>query len=181
MSQWKIRVNGATMEVEVEESIAGHYYVRVDGREHRVVVDEADWGLTITPVGGVFHAYAGIEMGPAVYSRPARATKAAPGAARPTKPALPPQSAPSIPQVSQVAPPPPVILSGKTIPSPMPGRIVRVLVKTGDKVKAGQGICVLESMKMENTIPAPRDGIISALHVKAGDSPNTGSPLADLE
>jgi biotin carboxyl carrier protein len=181
MSSWKFRVNGAYLEVEVEESVAGYYYVKVNGKEHKVVVDEADWGLAITPVGSVFPAYAGMEVGPASYPRPARATKAAPGSSRPTKPALPPQSAAAAARVPQIAPPPPVMLSGKSIPSPMPGRIIRVLVKVGEQVKAGQGICVLESMKMENTIPAPKDGLISALHVKVGDSANTGGPLADIE
>ena len=48
-------------------------------------------------------------------------------------------------------------------------------------VSAGDGVCVLESMKMENTLTAPRDGRVTAVHVKPGGSTNTGSPIADIE
>lgn len=49
--------------------------------------------------------------------------------------------------------------------SPMPGEVVKVLVKVGDKVKSGDGLLVLSSMKMENTIEAAQDGIVEELFV----------------
>lgn len=184
MSKWRLKIDGKVMDVEVEESTAGHYYVKVGGKEHKVIVDEADWGLPITPVEPfpLPGAYPGAV--PAVSARPARPGVKAQRPAkvvRATKPALPPESHAAMPRLPAVESPPPVAISGKSIPSPMPGKVIKILVNVGDEVKAGDGICVLESMKMENTIPSPRDGRIVAFHVKAGDSTNTGSPIADIE
>ncbi|WP_456422533.1 biotin/lipoyl-containing protein, partial [Thermococcus sp.] len=47
--------------------------------------------------------------------------------------------------------------------------------------KTGQGLVVLEAMKMENEIPAPKDGIVKKIHIKEGDTVNTGDPLIELE
>ena len=65
--------------------------------------------------------------------------------------------------------------------APMPGRIVRVNVATGDSVTRGQAIVILESMKMENTIAAPRDGVVSQVHVSADESVQHGQSLVELE
>ncbi len=62
--------------------------------------------------------------------------------------------------------------------SPMPGTIIRFLVKEGDGVKAGDGILILEAMKMENILPAPEDGKIIAIKFKEGDRVNTNDVLA---
>ncbi|MEP6654416.1 MAG: biotin/lipoyl-containing protein, partial [Myxococcales bacterium] len=51
-----------------------------------------------------------------------------------------------------------------TVRAPIPGRLVKLLVKVGDAVKVGQTLLVLEAMKMENELRAPRGGTISALH-----------------
>ncbi|GAI20881.1 unnamed protein product, partial [marine sediment metagenome] len=53
--------------------------------------------------------------------------------------------------------------------APMPGTIIRYLVNEGDEVKAGDGIVVLEAMKMENVLPTPEDGEIKAINFKPGD------------
>ncbi|WP_297504821.1 biotin/lipoyl-containing protein, partial [Thermococcus sp.] len=45
----------------------------------------------------------------------------------------------------------------------------------------GQGLLVLEAMKMENEIPAPKDGIIKKIHVKEGDTVDTGQTLVQIE
>jgi biotin carboxyl carrier protein len=68
-----------------------------------------------------------------------------------------------------------------SITAPMPGKIVRVLVAAGDEVKAGQGIVVVEAMKMQNEMKAPRDGRVTSLNVKVLDSVNAGAVLAILE
>ena len=184
MSTWKIRVNGKPMEVEVEETIAGHYNVKVNGNEHKVQVDEADWGLSISPVGMGSGAQAPAQKPARVVIRsdrlPGRAGDAG-SALRPTRPAKPPETPAAMPMLPPASGPLPVSMGANTIVSPMPGKILKVLVSVGDQVNAGDGICVLESMKMENIIPAPRAGKIKALHVKAGDNPNTGMPLADIE
>ena len=59
----------------------------------------------------------------------------------------------------------------------MPGTILDVKVKAGDVVKAGDCVCVLEAMKMENEIPAPKDGTIAQVVVSKGGSVNAGDTL----
>jgi len=61
---------------------------------------------------------------------------------------------------------------------PMPGTIIRYLVKEGDEVKAGDGVVVLEAMKMENVLAAPEDGKIKVMNFKPGDKVNTNDVLA---
>ena len=63
----------------------------------------------------------------------------------------------------------------------MPGTIVDVKVNTGDKVSAGDGLLVIEAMKMENEIQAPKDGIIVAIHVKKGDSVTPDETLIEIQ
>ncbi|MGH2812888.1 MAG: acetyl-CoA carboxylase biotin carboxylase subunit [Actinomycetota bacterium] len=67
---------------------------------------------------------------------------------------------------------------GETISAPMQGTIVKTLVKEGDPVKAGDGIVVLEAMKMENLIVCHRDGLVKELKVKSGDSVSMAALLA---
>jgi acetyl/propionyl-CoA carboxylase alpha subunit len=64
--------------------------------------------------------------------------------------------------------------------APMPGLIVRVLAQPGDHVAAGQGLVVMEAMKMENELRAASAGIIKAVHVAAGDAVEKGAILVDL-
>ncbi|MFP4082865.1 MAG: biotin/lipoyl-containing protein [Candidatus Aminicenantes bacterium] len=63
----------------------------------------------------------------------------------------------------------------------MPGKIVRVLVKEGDKVKQGQAVLVLEAMKMQNEIKSPQSGTVSQLAPRAGDSVEAGTLLFSVE
>jgi biotin carboxyl carrier protein len=51
----------------------------------------------------------------------------------------------------------------------MPGMVLKILVKEGDTVKKGDGLLVLEAMKMENNIKALGDGVVSKIPIKAGD------------
>ena len=62
--------------------------------------------------------------------------------------------------------------------APMPGKIVRLLVKTGDAVRAGQGLLVVEAMKMQNEIRAPKSGTIDRLGVVEGQTVNAGEVVA---
>lgn len=52
----------------------------------------------------------------------------------------------------------------------MPGKILTVRVRLGDRVTYGQELCVLEAMKMEQIIRSPRDGVIDSVNVVPGDS-----------
>jgi biotin carboxyl carrier protein len=65
--------------------------------------------------------------------------------------------------------------------APMPGRIVRVLVKPGDAVKARQGLVVFEAMKMENELASPRDGRVKEVAVAEGASVEAGRLLIVVE
>src|SRR5712671_6373996 len=65
--------------------------------------------------------------------------------------------------------------------APMPGKIIRVLVQTGEKVEAGQGLLVVEAMKMQNEIRSPKSGTVERLLVKEGQPVNAGEILAWID
>jgi acetyl/propionyl-CoA carboxylase alpha subunit len=67
------------------------------------------------------------------------------------------------------------------IVAPMPGLIVRVNVGIGDKVEAGQGIVVMEAMKMENELRATAGGTVKNVAVSAGTAVEKGALLVELE
>ena len=69
----------------------------------------------------------------------------------------------------------------REVKAPMPGRVIRVLVAEGDEVAAGQGLVVVEAMKMQNEMPAPKAGRVVAVGVKAGDAVVNGQLLAAIE
>ncbi len=62
--------------------------------------------------------------------------------------------------------------------APMPGKIVRVLVKTGEAIEAKQGLMVVEAMKMQNEIRSPKRGAVERLMVIEGQTVNAGEVLA---
>lgn len=64
---------------------------------------------------------------------------------------------------------------------PMPGQVIEVLVKSGDRVYRGQNLMVLESMKMESDVASPVDGIVTAVHVVAGQSVEVDQSLIQFE
>lgn len=63
----------------------------------------------------------------------------------------------------------------------MPGTIVDVKTKVGDKVEAGDGVLVIEAMKMENEIQAPKSGIVVAIHVQKGDAVTPDETLIEIQ
>lgn len=65
--------------------------------------------------------------------------------------------------------------------SGMPGKIVEVLVKDGDEVKADQPLLIMEAMKMENEIRSPREGKIKLVKVQKGQSVEAGATLISFE
>jgi biotin carboxyl carrier protein len=65
--------------------------------------------------------------------------------------------------------------------APMPGKIVRVLVNEGDQVEAGQGLLVVEAMKMQNEIKSPKTGAVRKLVAAPGANVNAGDVLAVVE
>ncbi len=65
--------------------------------------------------------------------------------------------------------------------SPMPGKVVRVLCAAGDEVAEGQGLLVVEAMKMQNEVQAPKAGKVTELKVSEGQTVNAGEVLAIVE
>ena len=66
---------------------------------------------------------------------------------------------------------------GGVLKAPMPGMVVRVLVEEGAHVEAGQGLVVLEAMKMENELKATGPGTVTSVHVTPGTRVEKGAPL----
>jgi biotin carboxyl carrier protein len=64
------------------------------------------------------------------------------------------------------------------IKAPMPGKVVRLLVKVGDAVEAGQGLLVVEAMKMQNEIKTPKTGKLEKVLVTEGQAVNAGETIA---
>ncbi len=64
------------------------------------------------------------------------------------------------------------------VTAPMPGKVIRVLVKAGEAVTAGQGIVVVEAMKMQNEVKSPKAGTIEKLLAAEGQAVNAGDALA---
>lgn len=63
------------------------------------------------------------------------------------------------------------------VAAPMPGKVIRVLVGAGDKVEAGQGLIVVEAMKMQNEIRSPKRGTVERLSARAGQTVTAGEVL----
>lgn len=66
------------------------------------------------------------------------------------------------------------------IVAPMPGLIVRVQVAVGDLVQAGQGVIVMEAMKMENELRAPAAGVVRSIHTEPGSAVEKGTLLVEF-
>ncbi|AIF69987.1 acetyl-CoA carboxylase [Palaeococcus pacificus DY20341] len=147
----KVIVDGVSYEVEIEELGGGKFKVSFEGESYEV--QAKDLGIPMTAM----HAPAEVQVPSA------------------------PVSAPSpVPAAPIEAPKPQVSAGGNAVTAPMPGKILKVLVKEGDSVKTGQGLLILEAMKMENEIPSPVDGVVKTIHVKEGDTVDTGQLLIEL-
>jgi biotin carboxyl carrier protein len=73
-------------------------------------------------------------------------------------------------------------MEGKqVVTAPMPGKVVKVLVKVGDEVKEGQGLVVVEAMKMENELKSPKAGKVTELFAKEGIAVENNAKLVVVE
>ncbi len=71
-------------------------------------------------------------------------------------------------------------LSEGSLSAPMPGTILDVMVKNGQRVREGQTLLVMEAMKMEHRIQAPRAGEVTAVHFQKGDRVDMGANLVEI-
>ena len=85
------------------------------------------------------------------------------------------------PRVSSAGAAQPPIAGGIPVKAPLPGNVLSVKVKTGDKVASGEVLLVLESMKMENPLKAPHEGIVADIRVGQGDFVADGDTLVVLQ
>ena len=151
---FRITVNGRPYAVEVGDLAASPVEVTVDGQVFQVELEKA------TPVSAP-----AVVAGPAVPGpSPAPAV-----AARPVS------------DQAKGPPPAPAAGSGKDITAPMPGVVLAVRVKDGDRIHRGQEVCLLESMKMELNIMASADGVVKKVCVAVGQSVVHGTVLVELE
>ena len=131
------------------------YKVTLNGRTYEV---EVEAGKAI-----LLDEYEAIAPAPV-----AAAPAAAPAAAAPT---AAPAAAPAAPVVTG---------AGEAVNAPMPGNILKVNVTSGQAVKEGDVLVVLEAMKMENEIMAPRAGTVAQVVASKGSSVDTGATLVVL-
>ena len=94
-------------------------------------------------------------------------------------PSPPPHSPPDVDEAAHASSPTGVTESALT--APMPGTVIEVLAKEGDRVIHRQPLLMLEAMKMETPVVSPYDGVVKAVHVKEGDRVAGGALLVELE
>jgi biotin carboxyl carrier protein len=149
-TKYEITINGKMYTVEVEDIAASSAHVVVNGERKAVEFREI------------------VASAPIQISAPAPAAAAAPK----------PEAAPLAQLV--LAPTAPVSGQGKAVSAPMPGKILSIKVKVGDKVSSGDIVCTLEAMKMEMPISAPADGSVQGIHVQVGDTVVYDAPLITI-
>lgn len=139
------------------------YKIKINGNNYNVTIDEVEDNVAKVEVNGTpynveFEKPISKPKTISVVNKPAAAPAAGPAPA--SKPAAAPAAA-----------------GGATVNSPLPGVVLEIKVKDGDKVTKGQVIMVLEAMKMENAIEAPCNGTVT-IKAQKGDSVLEGATLA---
>jgi biotin carboxyl carrier protein len=140
------------------------YKYKINGNPYNVVIKDVQDNIAQVEVNGTPYKVELDKPAPAapkIIKRPAAAPKTESGA----------------PVVANA----PKAAKKEGVKSPLPGVILDIKVKEGDKVKKGQTVIVLEAMKMENNINAHKDGKIAAINVKNGDSVLEGTDLVIIE
>ena len=163
MRRYKLDIRGREFSIDVQELAADRFDVFVGDEIFEVTLsgDEDLPEATITPGFAPAAAANGVE-------RPAAATVAATVAAARAVPVA-------------AAPRKPAGGGGATLNAPMPGVILDVAVKAGDRVARGQEIAVLDAMKMHNSIKSPRAGTVREVCVNAGQAVGHGDPIIRYE
>jgi biotin carboxyl carrier protein len=148
--------------------------IRTTGAQYRVVVDDRPLEVDFLASGeGFFSLVAdgeshdvALERGPRGFAVTVNGYRTIVDLGAPVPSGLAPRHAPS---------------GDSRLVAPMPGKVVRVLVPAGTPVLAGQGLVVMEAMKMENELLAPRPGTVKEVHVREGQAVETGALLVTVE
>ena len=167
--QYEIDIGGRRLQVVVTRSGDG-FAVSVDGRLHHVdaaridahtlslVVDSVrsnEVSFAADPIGGLLHVHVGATPVAVMLNGRRRWGRREEGAGTGSGP--------------------------QRLVAPMPGKIVRVLVKAGDLVAARQPVVVVEAMKMENELRASREGTVAEIHASEGMSVDAGALLVVIQ
>ena len=158
------RIGGSTHVVTVERH-NGHYVVDVDGERHEVdahkldgsfysfIMDGKSFEISVEPDGDGYHVRHGAAEQVVRFTDPSRGARESFGETA------------GVEQITAV----------------MPGKVARVLVQEGDEVEAGQGLVVVEAMKMENEVPATKAGTVKTVAVEPGVAVESGAVLVEVE
>lgn len=148
--------------------------VRIGEQWYTVAVgDLTQSPVTVTVDGETFLIDVAVDSGPA----PPRPRSGRP----PSSLSAPAAPAPAAAASTSAPGGPAIPTNDDILRSPMPGRVMSVLVRPGDAVAAGAEVCVVEAMKMEQSILAHRDGVVKTVFVQPMDSVNANDPLVELE
>jgi biotin carboxyl carrier protein len=158
MRRYTLGISGREFLIDVQEIDADRFQVTVGDQHYEVSLagDEDLPEATISP---------GLQptAGSAAASRPAAARA----------PAAPPVRAAAAVRSSARG-------GGAALNAPMPGVIIELFVKAGDRVERGQQVAVLDAMKMHNVIGAPRTGVVTEVCVAAGQAVGHGDAILRL-
>jgi biotin carboxyl carrier protein len=171
ISRHAVTIDGRTRSVEIED---------VEGNQMRVVVDGFERVLDIRALaGGVWSLLDGV--GARLIQVDGTGTKLTVEVSHPDgEPRLSQAEVTDAQPAGASAGPAATGTGPVTLQAPIPGRLVKVLVKADDAVTAGQPLLVLEAMKMENELRAPRAGVVATVHVNEGAAVETGQALISL-
>jgi biotin carboxyl carrier protein len=176
--RYTIEIDGIPFTIDVEETAADQFTVMVGDQvfEATLESDEDLPGAVIRPGMSVPEdpGAGAPSPGTTIAAVPRAATRPRTPAASAT-PARPPRSHPRTPGVPGV-----VGGRGDVLVAPMPGVILEVHAKTGDTLRRGDLVLVLEAMKMRNAIRAPHPGVVTAVEVEVGQLVGPGDPLVRL-
>jgi len=166
--RFTIEHDGQSLPVDVQSAGAGRYAIRIGDGEPRVVDAFVDGDMVHLLDGvasrtvalgqrgdGLHGQLDGHDMTLSVLDAAAALPRAAPGGDA-------------------------VGAGGRIVRSPMPGRVVKLLVDVGDAVTRGQGVVIVEAMKMENELRAEIDGVVEAIHVGPDDRVDGNAELVSL-
>ena len=159
MRRYRITIGDKAFEVEI---------VTVRGDEARVLVNGRPYEVKFASLTGAVPSPAPIPGAPKPVTPPKPASPAPPS---------PRKAAPVPHKPGKAAPPAPTPGDLGMVLAPMPGSVLDVLVKVGDRVQAGDTVAKLEAMKMENDIRASISGVITEVMVKKGDIVAVGDVL----
>ena len=163
MRRYTLEVGGKPYVIDVQEVTADRYRVEVEGQEYEVRLS-GDEDLTEARISPEI-----VLAREAAQHLPQTAPAARPAAPFPAASSPPPGPRPSTDGH---------IVGALT--APMPGKILSVEVKQGDRVSRGQTVVILEAMKMKNAIKSPYDGVVLEIMVRAEQTVAYGDPLAQL-